>query len=587
MPAMLSKAYLIALNFLLTIMLASSLSACAPEEPLVEAVSRTGAAIITLPDFSETGIPPQEIPTTSPTTLPVDKKIPNQQDVNGVIILAMKSGGFSQLYAYHPVNFPLTQITTGEWNHDDPAISADGTKLAYCADEFGRWDIFLLDLVSGEKTRLTETTTYACSPTWSPDGRWLAHEELLDGKLNLVIRSIVDESTAPVRLTDNGGNNFDPAWSPEGREIAFVSDRNGRLEVWLANLDDPEQRFTPVVRSDHADYSSPAWSQDGNSLAWRKSNEFEEVETLNLTEEKSRPVTQGSGFILTWMDNAEGLLALVRSANSNDLVAYSTDPNRLLLPPIHLQNEVTSLAWVSGVASGLLKEYAAGHTVAETQALWQPEISTQDTSSGRYEMVYLEDITAPEPYLSDSVNENFTSLRAALQAELGWDYLKILENASLSIPTNAASELDEDWAYTGRAIAVNMDPLDSGWLVVNREDYLGRTYWRVWLKCLAQDGTCGAAIQEPIWDFNSRIMGDALAYENGGMITTLPQGYWIDFTSFARAYGWERLPAKANWRGYFPETRINLFVMREGLAWYEALLERYSIETIEQYWPIP
>lgn len=574
-------------SLMLTLMLALSLSACEPVKTPERVENRPGVAAAALPETTEMVIPQLEVINFTPTPMPVAKPTQSNQDQNGVILLAMKSGGFSQLFMYHPVNTPLTQITTGEWNNDEPAISPDGTKIAYCADEAGRWDIYILDLVNGNKTRLTETASYACSPTWSPDGRWLAHEEILDGKLNLVIRSIVDPSTAPVRLTNNGANNFDPAWSPRGREIAFVSDRNGRLELWLANLDNPEKRFIPIARSDHADYTSPAWSIDGSSLAWRKSNEFEEVESLNRIEMSSRPVTLGSGYVPVWMDNPAGILAQVRTANSNDLVAYSPDPSQLLLPPIHLQAEVTSLEWVPGAMAGPLSTFANGRSEFETRPLWQLEISTQDTSSGRYDMVYIEGLTAPEPYLADTVNESFNRMRTALQAELGWDFLKTLENATVSIPANAATGLDENWAYTGRAIAVNMDPLDSGWMMVNREDILGRTYWRLWLKCREQDGSCGVPIQDPIWDFGARLTGDAEAYENGGKNSVLPQEYWVDFTSFAQAYNWERQPAGSNWRGYFPETRINLFVLDGGLSWFEAMRERFSIETINEYWPNP
>lgn len=586
MPIMKGRVCL--MRFLLTpaIVLALTLSSCSPKESVKEATPADTAAA-TLPQSTSTDTIPQISPTPPTATKVVATAQSGADGKDGLVVLSMKAGGFRQLFAYHPVSLPLSLITTDEWNHDNPAISPDGTKLAYCADEFGRWDIFILDLLTGKKNRLTETSSYACSPSWSPDGRWLVYEEVVEEKLDLVIRSVVDQSTAPVRLTNNGANNFSPAWSPEGREIAFVTDRNGRLEIWLADLDAPEQRFRPVVRSANADYSSPAWSQTGDALVWTKTDEFEEIETWNSDAVESKPVTLGSGSRPVWMDNPKGVLAVVRSANGNELVAYSSDPTQLLLPPLHLPGEVFALTWVSGAGVELLKKNATDLGGTQSQALWQTEINTQDTSSGRYEMIYLSGVTAPEPYLIDTVNESFESMREDLYSELGWDFLKTLENASLSIPANASVCLREDWEYTGRAIAINLDPLDSGWMVVNREDILGRTYWRLWLKCMQQDGSCGVPILDPIWDFNARVTGDAAAYENGGKNSVIPQGYWIDFTSFARGYGWERLPAGLNWRGYFPETHINQFVLKDGLDWFGAMRERYAIETIREYWSCP
>ena len=35
----------------------------------------------------------------------------------------------------------------------------------------------------------------------------------------------------------------------------------------------------------------------------------------------------------------------------------------------------------------------------------------------------------------------------------------------------------------------------------------------------------------------------------------LPDGYYVDFTALAAAYGWERVPAADNWRTFFPGIR--------------------------------
>ncbi len=236
----------------IALLLALSISGCAQKEDITTIAAPLKAGITSLPQQSSTAEIQEAVPTASPTATPTTlpfEPATSAANNKGLMIFSMADGKYWHLFAYHPVDLPLSRLTAGDWNYDDPAISPDGMKIAYCANEFGRWDIFILDLVNGEQTRLTETETYSCSPTWSPDGRWLAYEEILDGKLNLVIRSVTDESTAPVRLTNNGGNNFDPAWSSGGREIAFVTDRNGRLEIWTANLDEPEQRFKPVVRA--------------------------------------------------------------------------------------------------------------------------------------------------------------------------------------------------------------------------------------------------------------------------------------------------------------------------------------------------
>ncbi|HXE74888.1 MAG TPA: hypothetical protein VNN18_04520 [Candidatus Xenobia bacterium] len=61
------------------------------------------------------------------------------------------------------------------------------------------------------------------SPTWSPDGRYLAYASEATGNLDIYIQQIGTGQT--VRLTESGADEWQPAWSPDGAHIAFVSSR--------------------------------------------------------------------------------------------------------------------------------------------------------------------------------------------------------------------------------------------------------------------------------------------------------------------------------------------------------------------------
>jgi dipeptidyl aminopeptidase/acylaminoacyl peptidase len=80
----------------------------------------------------------------------------------------------------HPGRMPLTRLTNGDWDDITPAPSPDGTKIAFASNRLGHWDLFLMDLASGELTRLTDTPEYEGAPTWSPDGTFLAYETYLN-----------------------------------------------------------------------------------------------------------------------------------------------------------------------------------------------------------------------------------------------------------------------------------------------------------------------------------------------------------------------------------------------------------------------
>jgi len=117
-------------------------------------------------------------------------------------------------------------------------------------------------------------------------------------------------------------------------------------------------------------------------------------------------------------------------------------------------------------------------------------------------------------------------------------------------------------------------------MAVSREDFDGQTYWRLWLKCLNQDGSCGMLVTEPMWDFASRASGNLAAFEEGGMQVSEPQGYWVDFTDIALQYSWQRIPSLSNWRTYYPGIQFNTLVYSQSKSWKQAMLELYPEDVI-------
>lgn len=532
------------------------------------------------PAVSATSLPLLPSATTAPTLLPT-AGTPAPSEQSGVIVFSMGDGQYKHLFAYHPSYLPITRLTADPWDFDFPAISPDGSKIAYCANQYGRWDIFILDLILNQVEQVTQTETYNCAPTWSPDGQWLAFEKYSNGNFDIIIYPVSDKSISPIQLTQDGGNNYSPSWSPTGRQIAFVTDRNSRSEIWLARLDDPENRFTTLATSNGNDYSSPRWSPDGTSLAWNKSGEQPVIEILRMTDEGNSITSLGIGEKPVWIPDGSGLLTLLTFPNQYNFTAYEAATSRLMLPPIPLPSQVSNYDWKAADLANNLAAYVTNLSLPEPANLWQPKITLPNPQTGRNGLVILPGVNAPEPYLSDAVNESFQSLRTALTAELGWDYLRTLENAAISLTTSPQPGIEENWLYTGRAIAVNQLPLEAGWMAATREDFNGRTYWRIWLKCYQQDGTCGEPLRGQIWDFSARYSKDKNARENGGKLANPPEGYWIDFTGYASRYGWQRIPSESDWRSYFPGIQLNIFVLRESLSWKDAMLQLYPPETVE------
>jgi TolB protein len=172
-------------------------------------------------------------------------------------------------------------------------------------------------------------------------------------------------------------------------------------------------------------------------------------------------------------------------------------------------------------------------------------------------------------------------LRNQIARETGWDALGNLENAYVPLTTPLDPGLGVDWLYTGRAFTLNQALIQAGWMAIIREDFGQQTYWRIFLKTTAQDGSQGSPLTQPPWDFAART-GDPNAYENGGkFMKTIPSGYWVDLTEIASQYGWERLPALTNWLTYYAGARFNELAYTQGLDWATAMLQLYPPEILK------
>lgn len=508
---------------------------------------------------------------------------------DGVIILALDNGESVNLFGFHPLYMPVTQINPGvSYDETTPVLSTDGSRMAFASRENGYWDIYLEDTSNLQVLRVTDTLPFDNSPTFSPDSQWLAYTSYQDEDLEIFLQSLTDPTSAPIQLTNDRAADYSPAWSPTGRVIAFISNRAGQPDIWLADLDKIEDRFTNLTNSISAVESHPAWSPDGRFLAWSGSKDGFNNIYLWDSQAPSKPAyILAPGLMPTWNPSGEILLAAIESPNETGLVGYQANTGLTLLPYTPMPGMIDGMSWLAGEKAQTLVDSLLATEPYQVKSLWQPILTLQPGPQGRRGVVMLNNVNAPYPYLHDAVDESFLALTEAVGKLSGWNFLANLENAYLPLTEPPTPGSPENWLYTGRAIAVNGIPLQAGWMAISREEFQGETYWRIFLKTRYQDGSQGQPLTAPIWDINARFSGDTVAYEAGGKIGVTPPGYWMDFTTLARTYGWLRQPALINWRTFFPATRFNLFVLADGLDWQQAMLEMYSPEALATTTPFP
>jgi len=193
----------------------------------------------------------------------------------------------------------------------DPRLSPDGRSVAYAltlldakADESDT-DLYLVSMDGGEPLRLTSGKKDETHPRFSPDGEWIAFLSAREGK-KAQVHLLSRRGGEAVKLTDFQASVSDLAWSPDSKRLAlavsdvdpdapdeedgeeasggkkktpkpivlrrlqFKRDEEGYLREVRKHVHvfDVAKKTSVQVTSGPFDDSDPAWSPDGQSIAF-------------------------------------------------------------------------------------------------------------------------------------------------------------------------------------------------------------------------------------------------------------------------------------------------------------------------------
>lgn len=143
-----------------------------------------------------------------------------------------------------------------------PDWSPDARKIAYVSFEGNRSAIYVQDVTTGQRERLTNKPGINGAPAWSPDGRRMALTLSESGTPQIYVLDVATRKLT--RVTRDRAINTEPAWMPDGETIVFTSNRTGKPQLYRV----PVSGGTPRRLTFEGEYNAaPSISPDGKKIA--------------------------------------------------------------------------------------------------------------------------------------------------------------------------------------------------------------------------------------------------------------------------------------------------------------------------------
>jgi len=171
-------------------------------------------------------------------------------------------------------------------------ISPSGARAVF---DF-RGDIVTVPAEKGDVRNITNTTAvHEKTPSWSPDGKFIAYFSDASGEYKLDIQSQDGLGEAKSFKLTGAGFYASPKWSPDSKKIAYVDNSRSLYVLDVASgaikKIDSDDLYTPgSFRDIFGD-----WSPDSKWIAYTKvtATQFKKVLLYSIDEQKSYALTDG------------------------------------------------------------------------------------------------------------------------------------------------------------------------------------------------------------------------------------------------------------------------------------------------------
>ncbi len=270
--------------------------------------------------------PPRE--PTAPRRLLAGHRLITLAGVLIVIVTALTIITQGTRSSHPPLSVTLQGMpfTTFPGNEKQPAISPDGTQVAFAWDggDGGNYSIYIKQRNTESPLRLTDDQGDDTQPTWSPDGSTIAF--VRKDASGPAIYAVASIGGVPRRLLELEQPPCGLDWSPDGRTLAYgcAPQSDHAPGIALLSMETFESRWVTAPPGHFGGDGWPVFSPDGRTIAFRRSDSglmdyLYVIPASGGTPTRLTP-SQGSIIGIDWTANGEHLIFAASSGGNHSLM---------------------------------------------------------------------------------------------------------------------------------------------------------------------------------------------------------------------------------------------------------------------------
>jgi len=213
-----------------------------------------------------------------------------------------------------------------------PAVSPDGTKIAFTSYFHGNPAIFILSTDTGRRLPFyNQVASMNATPDFTPDGKQLLYASTASGWAQIYVANMDGSNLR--RISNTRALEVEPKVNPKtGTDLAFVSGRSGPQQIYRMNMDGADvQRLS----NGEGEASNPAWHPNGQILAFAWTRGFAtgnfNIFVMDVATRNFNQLTYGAGRNEnpTWAPDGRHLAFMSTRSGSEQIWTMLADGTQL------------------------------------------------------------------------------------------------------------------------------------------------------------------------------------------------------------------------------------------------------------------